>query len=90
MNVRGRSVSQASPSNNTRFSKDRCGRPTDAPDQNVTLLFDHDEMHALALVFADKRVRYEVQKHVREEAARLMCENADTRQAGERSKEKKG
>lgn len=47
------------------------GRESTIPDEDVALLLDHDEVHAAALVLAHERVRHEVEKHVREEAAGL-------------------
>lgn len=44
---------------------------TDLPNENIAFLLDHYEMHGLVLVLSEKRMRYEMQKHVGEQSASL-------------------
>lgn len=38
----------------------------DLPNEYIAFLLDHYEMHGFVLVLSEKRVRYEMQKHVGE------------------------
>lgn len=56
-----------------------------APDQNVALLLDHDEVHAAILVLAHERVRDEVEEDVGEQAACLLEGSTSRRRVRSRS-----
>ena len=44
---------------------------TDLPNENIALLLDHYEMHGVVLVLSEKRMGYQMQKHVGEQSTSL-------------------